>query len=137
MKVLGINAAFHESAALVVDGKVVSAREEERFTGQTRQAIAGRKSARASRVCDPFLSPPKSTGAYSFGPELRRAQYQPEWWPDGGMEAQFLRCLGEVGTSADRILERKLGGALKFVPYPSPMVLRPFIPRASTRPRSW
>ena len=37
------------------------------------------------------------------------------------MEAQFLRCLGEVGTSADRILERKLGGALKFASafYPS------------------
>ena len=32
--------------------------------------------------------------AYSFDPELRRAEYQPEWWPDGGMEAQFLRCLG-------------------------------------------
>src|ERR1700760_18836 len=33
------------------------------------------------------------------------------------MEARLLRCLGEVGGSADRILGRKLGDALKFVPH--------------------
>jgi carbamoyltransferase len=55
--------------------------------------------------------------AYSFDPELRRAEYQPEWWPDPHMEAQLLRCLGKVGGSADRILGRKLGDALKFVPH--------------------
>ena len=33
MKVLGINAIYHDpSAALVVDGKVVAAAEEERFS---------------------------------------------------------------------------------------------------------
>ena len=146
MKVLGINAVFHESAAaLAGNGKVVPAWEEERFNRV--------KHPKPSRVENPHELPEYAIrfclddagleasdidrAAYSFDPELRRAEYQPEWWPDGGMEAQFPRCLGEVGTSADRILERKLGGALKFVPYPSPMVLRPFIPRASTQPRSW
>ena len=34
MRILGISAFYHDSAAaLIVDGKVVSAQEEERFTG--------------------------------------------------------------------------------------------------------
>jgi carbamoyltransferase len=35
MRILGISAFYHDSAAaLIVDGKVVSAQEEERFTGE-------------------------------------------------------------------------------------------------------
>ena len=34
MKILGISGYYHDSAAaLIIDGKVVSAQEEERFTG--------------------------------------------------------------------------------------------------------
>jgi carbamoyltransferase len=33
------------------------------------------------------------------------------------MEAEFLRCLGEVGSATDKILGRKSGRALKFVPH--------------------
>ncbi len=127
MNVLGINAVFHESAAaLVVDGKVVSACEEERFNRI--------KHAKPSRVDNPQELPEHAIRfcledaglqasdidrvAYSFDPELRRAEYQPQWWPDPGMEAQFLRRLGEVGGSVDRILGRKLdAAALKFVPH--------------------
>jgi len=126
MNVLGINAVFHESAAaLLVDGKVVSACEEERFNRV--------KHAKASEVDNPHELPEHAVRfclddaglqaseidrvAYSFDPELRRAQYQPQWWPDPHMEARLLRCLGEVGGSADRILGRKLGDALKFVPH--------------------
>src|SRR5262249_53036675 len=126
MNVLGINAVFHESAAaLLVDGKVVSACEEERFNRV--------KHAKPSRIDNPHELPEHAIRfclddagvkaseidrvAYSFDPELRRAEYHPEWWPDGRMEAQFLRCLGEVGGSMDRILGRPLGGALKFVPH--------------------
>ncbi len=39
MRILGINAVFHDpAAAIVVDGRIVAAAEEERFTPpQTRQ----------------------------------------------------------------------------------------------------
>src|SRR5262245_8953223 len=126
MNVLGINAVFHESAAaLLVDGKVASACEEERFNRV--------KHAKPSQVDNPHELPEHAIRfclddarlqaseidrvAYSFDPELRRAEYQPQWWPDSGMETQFLQCLGKVGGSADHILGRKLGGALKFVPH--------------------
>ena len=33
------------------------------------------------------------------------------------MEDIFLDCLGEVGDATDRLLGRKLGRALKFVPH--------------------
>src|SRR5262245_53530309 len=93
MNVLGINAVFHESAAaLLVDGKVVSACEEERFNRV--------KHAKPSQVDNPHELPEHAIRfclddaglqaseidrvAYSFDPELRRAEYQPQWWPDSG-----------------------------------------------------
>jgi carbamoyltransferase len=126
MNVLGINSVFHESAAaLVVDGKVVAACEEERFNRV--------KHAKQSRIDNPHELPEQAIRfcldhgglkasdidrvAYSFDPELRRAGYRPEWWPDGRMEAQFLGCLDEVGGAIDKILGRKSGRALRFVPH--------------------
>jgi carbamoyltransferase len=124
MNVLGINAVFHESsAALLNDGKVVAACEEERFNRV--------KHAKQSRVDNPHELPEQAIRfcldhaglqaseidrvAYSFDPQLRRAEYRADWWPDSQMEVKFLRCLGEVGGATDRILRRKLGRALKFV----------------------
>ena len=126
MNVLGINSVFHESSAsLLVDGKVVAACEEERFNRV--------KHAKQSRVDNPHELPEQAIRfcldfaglqaseinrvAYSFDPLLRRAEYRADWWPDVQMEADFLRCLGEVGDATDRILRRKLGRALKFVPH--------------------
>jgi carbamoyltransferase len=126
MNVLGINSVFHESsAALLVDGRVVAACEEERFNRVKHgkpaqidnpqelpeQAIrfclnhAGLKTSDIDRV------------AYSFDPRLRRTEYRADWWPDSQMEDTFLKCLGEVGDAADRLIGRKLGRALKFVPH--------------------
>ena len=58
MNVLEINAVYHKSsAALLVDGKVVAACEEERFNrSQACQAGARRQPARASRAGDTLLS---------------------------------------------------------------------------------
>ena len=116
---------MNSAAALLVDGKVVAACEEERFNRV--------KHAKPSRVDNPHELPEHAIRfclddagleasaidrvAYSFDPELRRAEYQPQWWPDAGMEAQFLSCLGEVGGAAERILGRKSGRALTFVPH--------------------
>src|SRR3984957_17618248 len=126
MNVLGINSVFHESsAALLVDGKVVAACEEERFNRVKHgkparidnlhelpeQAIcfcldhAGLKPSDIDRV------------AYSFDPRLRRAEYRADWWPDSQLEDTFLKCLGEGGDAANRLIGRKLGRAFKVVPH--------------------
>ena len=126
MNVLGINAVYHElSAALLVDGKVVAACEEERFNRV--------KHAKQARIDNPHELPEQAIRfcldhaglnaseidrvAYSFDPQVRRAEFQADWWPDGKMEHEFLQYLGKVGDAAGRILRRKLGRALKFVPH--------------------
>jgi carbamoyltransferase len=126
MNILGINAVFHESsAAIVVDGKVVAACEEERFTRI--------KHAKEARVDNPHELPEMAIQfclnyaglrpsdidrvAYSFDPRLRRAEFRPEWWPDSRLEAEFLRRLDEVGDATAKIMGRRLGRALKFVPH--------------------
>ena len=126
MNILGINAVFHESsAALIIDGEVVAACEEERFNRI--------KHAKEARIENPHELPEQAIRfcldhaglkasaidrvAYSFDPRLRRAEFHADWWPDSQLEAEFLRCLDEVGDAAGRILRRKLGRALKFVPH--------------------
>jgi carbamoyltransferase len=126
MNILGINAVYHESsAALLVDGNVVAACEEERFNRV--------KHAKQARVDNPHELPEQAIRfcldhagleasaidrvAYSFDPQVRRAEFQADWWPDPQMEPEFLRCLGEVGDAAGTILRRKLGRAVKFVPH--------------------
>ena len=126
MNILGINSVFHESsAALIIDGEVVAACEEERFNRI--------KHAKEARVENPHELPERAICfcldyaglraseidrvAYSFDPKLRRAEFRAEWWPDSQLEVKFLRRLGEVGDAAGRILGRRLGRALKFVPH--------------------
>jgi len=126
MNVLGINSVYHESsAALLVDGKVVAACEEERFNRV--------KHGKPARIDNPQELPEQAIQfcldhaglqtsdvdrvAYSFDPRLRRAEYRADWWPDSRMEIDFLRCLDEVGGATDQLLGRKLGKALKFVPH--------------------
>jgi len=126
MNILGINAVFHESsAAIVVDGKVVAACEEERFTRI--------KHAKEARVDNPQELPENAIRfcldyaglrphevdlvAYSFQPRLRRTKFRAEWWPDSQLEAEFLRRLDQVADTASRVMERRLGRSLKFVPH--------------------
>jgi carbamoyltransferase len=126
MNILGINAVFHESsAALIVDGEVVAACEEERFNRI--------KHAKEARVDNPHELPDKAIRfcldyagirdseidrvAYSFDPRLRRAEFRAAWWPDSQLEVEFLRRLDEVAYAAAKVLGRRLGRALKFVPH--------------------
>jgi carbamoyltransferase len=104
---------------------VVAACEEERFNRV--------KHAKQSRIDNPHELPEQAIRfcldhaglkasevdrvAYSFDPELRRAGYLPEWWPDRRMEAQFLGCLDEVSGAIDKILGPKPARALTFVPH--------------------
>ena len=115
MNVLGINAVYHESsAALLVDGKVVAACEEERFNRV--------KHAKQARVDNPHELPEQAIRfcldhaglktseidrvAYSFDPQVRRAEFHPDWWPDPQMERLFLWCVGVVGVAGGAILRR-------------------------------
>jgi carbamoyltransferase len=126
MNVLGINSVFHESsAALMVDGKVVAACEEERFNRV--------KHGKPAQIDNPHVLPEQAIRycldhaglkasdidrvGYSFDPRLRRAEYRADWWPDSGMEITFLQSLDQVGGATDRLFGRKLGRALQFVPH--------------------
>lgn len=126
MNILGINSVFHESAAaLVLDGEVVAACEEERFTRV--------KHAKEPRVDNPHVLPENAIRfcldhaglsareidrvAYSFDPQLRRATFRAEWWLDSRWEPTFLQHLDKVGDEAGKILGRRVGRALKFVPH--------------------
>lgn len=126
MNVLGINAVYHESAAaIVVNGQVVAACEEERYTRV--------KHAKEARVDNPHVLPENAIRsvldyaglrlsdidlvAYSFDPRIRRAEFRAEWWPDSRLEAEFLGNLDRVGEAASKIMGRPLGESLRFVPH--------------------
>src|ERR1700682_5520308 len=106
MNILGINAVFHESsAALVVDGEVVAACEEERFNRikHGKPALVDNPHElpeQAIRFClDHAGLRPREIDrvAYSFDPRLRRTDFRADWWPDPRLEVEFLQCLDEVG----------------------------------------
>src|SRR5262249_15203508 len=126
MNILGINAVYHESAAaLLVDGALVAAAEEERFNRI--------KHGKEATVDNPHQFPERAIGyclesaglrardihhvAYSFDPKLRRGQYRPEWWPDPLYEVVFQLRLAEVRGVAERILGRSLQQRFHFVPH--------------------
>ena len=114
------------AAALVVDGVVVAACEEERFT-RIKHAEEARvdnphelpvNAIRLLRLDHAGLRPDEiDCIAYSFDPELRRTKFRAEWWPDPSLEAEFLRRLGEVGDVTSTLMGRPLGRSLKFVPH--------------------
>ena len=111
MNILGINSVYHESAAAVlVDGALVAASEEERFNRI--------KHGKEANVDNPHQFPEHAIRfcldyaglracdidhvAYSFEPRLRRTQFRAEWWPDPRWEEVFLLRLGEVRGVAER-----------------------------------
>jgi carbamoyltransferase len=126
VNILGINAVYHDSsAALLVDGKLVVAVEEERFNRI--------KHGKSSHIDNPHQFPERairfclkyaglSTGdidhvAYSFDPQLRRKRYRAEWWFDPRFEEVFLLRLGQVRGVADELFRRSLRQRFHFVPH--------------------
>jgi carbamoyltransferase len=126
VNVLGINSVFHESAAaLVVDGEVVAACEEERFNRVKHGKEADVNNPHqlpehAIRFCLDYanLSPADiDLVAYSFDPQLRKAKFRPDWWWDRNLEPVFLDGLRQVRSVAEKFLGRSLGRTLKYVPH--------------------
>jgi carbamoyltransferase len=125
VNVLGINSVYHESAAaLLVDGALVAAVEEERFNRI--------KHGKEAEWDNPHQIPERSIRfclkhagltardidhvAYSFDPMLRRRRYRAEWW-DPQVEETFQLRLGQVRDVVEELLGRSLGQRLHFVPH--------------------
>jgi carbamoyltransferase len=121
--VLGINCVYHESAAaLLVDGKLVAAVEEERFNRIKHGKEASfdnphQLPERSIRYC---LKAAGLTAkdidhvGYSFDPKRRRKSYRSDWW-DPKFEETFNLRIGQVPAAVDELLGRTLGKRLHFV----------------------
>jgi carbamoyltransferase len=126
VNILGINAVYHDSAAaLLVDGALVVAVEEERFNRI--------KHGKLSHIDNPHQFPEQAIRfclryaglgaddidhvAYSFDPQLRRAEFRAEWWLDPRFEDVFLLRLGQVRGVAEQLLGRSLRQRFHFVPH--------------------
>jgi carbamoyltransferase len=126
VNILGINAVYHDSAAaLLVDGELIVAIEEERFNRI--------KHGKSSHIDNPHQFPERAIRfclkyagltagdidhvAYSFDPQLRRKRYRAEWWMDPRFEEVFLLRLGQVPGVADELLRRRLRQRFHFVPH--------------------
>jgi carbamoyltransferase len=121
--ILGINCVYHESAAaLLVDGKLVAAVEEERFNRikHGKEAIYDNPHQfpeRAIRFCLKQAGISASDidhVAYSFDPKLRRTRFRPDWWFPRWEEVFLLR-LGQVQGIAEELLGRRLREKFHFV----------------------
>ena len=126
MNILGINSVYHDSAAaLLVDGALVVAVEEERFNRIKHGKLPDVDNPhqfpeRAIRFCLNYAG--LTAGdidhvAYSFDPHLRRTRFRTEWWPDPRSEEVFLLRLGQVRGVAEELLERRLRQRFHFVPH--------------------
>ena len=126
MNILGINSVYHDpAAALLVDGKLVVAVEEERFSRIKHGKLPDVDNPhqfpeRAIRFCLKYAG--LTAGdidhvAYSFDPRLRRKQFRPEWWANPKVEETFLLRLGQVRAVAEDILGRPLRQKFHFVPH--------------------
>jgi carbamoyltransferase len=141
LNILGINSVYHESAAaLLVDGALVVAAEEERFN-----RIKHGKSAdfdnphqlpeRAIRFClkQAGLEPGDIDHvAYSFSPKMREAQYRAEWW-DPRLEEMFRTRMGQVRGAFDELFDRKLGAGFHFVSHHMAHAWSAFVPSGFDR----
>jgi predicted NodU family carbamoyl transferase len=108
VNILGINSVYHDSAAaLLVDGRLVVAVEEERFNrikhGKLPHVDTPHQlPERAIRFCLNYAG--LTAGdidhvAFSFDPQLRRTEFRPEWWVDPRFEEVFL--LRQSGDFSD------------------------------------
>lgn len=126
MNILGINAVYHDTAAaLLVDGKLVVAVEEERFSRIKHGKMPDVDNPhqfpeRAIRFCLDYAGLTTEDidyVAYSFDPDLRRTKFRAEWWQNPKDEEVFLLRLGQVRDVADGILGRQLRQKFHFVPH--------------------
>lgn len=126
MNILGINSVYHDSAAaLLIDGALVVAVEEERFTRIKHGKLPNVDNPhqfpeRAIRFCLNYAGLTARDidhVAYSFDPKLRRTRFRPEWWADPRFEDVFLLRLGQVRDVAEELLGRPLGQKFHFVPH--------------------
>jgi carbamoyltransferase len=126
VNILGINAVFHDSsAALLVDGALVVAVEEERFNRIKYGKLPDVDNPhqfpeRAIRFCldhAGLTTEDIDHVAYSYDPQLRRTRFRAEWWPDPRYEEVFLLRLGQVPGVADELFGRKLRQRFHFVPH--------------------
>ncbi len=130
MIVLGINSVYHESAAaLVIDGRIIAAAEEERFTRV--------KHAKPAQVDNPHLLPEKAMRyclteagitaadvdavAFSFDPQLRVDCFEFDPlslagdWGDPAGERAFLDALDCVPDAVAAVLGCDIGDKLIWV----------------------
>jgi carbamoyltransferase len=123
MNVLGINSVYHESAAaLLVDGVLIAAVEEERFNRIKHGKEADWDNPhqlpdRAIRFClkhAGLAARDIDHVGYSFDPKLRQKRYRAEWW-DPKVEETFRLRLGQVRDAVEELLGRSLGQRLHFV----------------------
>jgi len=121
--VLGINAVYHESAAaLLVDGKLVAAVEEERFNRIKHGKEASfdnphQLPERAIRFClkqAGLSAKDVDHVAFSFDPGRRRKSYRQEWWSPKFEETFTLR-IGQVQGAVEELLRRSLAKRFHFV----------------------
>lgn len=132
MKILGINSVFHEmSAALIVDGEVVAAAEEERFTRvkhgkEARVDNPHVMPARAVQFCLDFggVAPEELDAvAYSFSPSMRRQTFEHDRlsragdWGDAAGEEIFIAALERVPAAASELLGRDVTDCFHWVPH--------------------
>jgi carbamoyltransferase len=121
--ILGINAVYHESAAaLLVNGELVAAVEEERFNRI--------KHGKEADFNTPHLLPERSIRyclkhagltardidhvAFSFDPKRRRKHYRSEWW-DPRLEETFTLRVGQLQSEIEELLGRSLAKRFHFV----------------------
>jgi carbamoyltransferase len=123
LNILGINSVYHESsAALLVDGKLVAAVEEERFNRIKHGKEANfdnphQLPERAIRYCLKQAGLEASDIdhiGFSFDPKRRRKQYRPEWW-SAKFEETFRLRVGQLPGVIDELLGHRLGQKLQFV----------------------
>src|SRR5215467_10458431 len=95
VNILGINSVYHDSAAaLLIDGALVVAVEEERFTRIKHGKLSNVDNPhqfpeRAIRFCLNYAGLAASDidhVAYSFDPQLRRKRFRAKWWADPRFE---------------------------------------------------
>jgi carbamoyltransferase len=148
MRILGINSVYHESAAAItVDGRIVAAAEEERFTRV--------KHAKPARVDNPHVMPERSIRfcldhaglasrdidavAFSFDPALRQREFEldPDSlagdWGDAAGERVFLDRLALVAPAIAASLGCSLGDRLKFIPHHLAHAASSFYPSGMAR----
>jgi carbamoyltransferase len=126
VNILGINAVYHDpAAALLVDGELVVAVEEERFSRIKHGKLPDVDNPhqfpeRSIRFCLEYAGLKPSDidyVGYSFDPEIRRKQFDPNWWPNPKSEEVFRLRLAQVPSVADGILGRRLGQRFHFMPH--------------------